>query len=604
MPSSFAPLRTLLLCAALLPAAAPPANAAKPAKGGVVAVYNLSGLINDAPAGDDDLEALLSPDAPPSLFELTRALQSAAEDKDVKAVVLMADGAGLAPAQIQELRATLRKVKAAGKPVWMYADTLGLGSLWLGSEASVLALMPQGDLNIQGLHVEQMYFKGLMDKVGVQADVIHIGNFKSAGEPFTRTEPSPESARQTNELLDDLHMLIVRDIAASRGRTPEELQALMDRGAIPPQTALAEKMVDRLMYRNEFTREVRKQFGGELDFAYGLEDNASAGEGLAGLLSLFSGAPAKGASGRSAVAVVAIEGAIDDESILTARREILRAARDKSVRALVFRVNSPGGSALASDALYEATRVFKKYKKPLVVSMGDVAASGGYYISALADRIYASEATITGSIGVVGGKIVTKGLMDWAGISVTTFQRGKHADLFTSLRPFSPEEVALVRGESERVYGVFKEAILAGRRDRLKKDLESIAGGRVYSGLDARELGLVDEFGGFQEAIDYAAEQAGLPKDFEVRYLPKTKDLGEIITEMIEGPQPDEDFVVAPAKGVKALFTEVAGDFRLSLLEQVDPLRAAALRRFLGDLETLHEGRVLMSAPFWIPRLD
>ncbi|MFO1530654.1 MAG: S49 family peptidase [Kiritimatiellia bacterium] len=513
----------------------------------------------------------------------------------------MADGAALSPAQIQELRGVLKKVKSAGKPVWIYADTLGLGSLWLASEASVLALMPQGDINLQGIHVEQMYFKGLMDKVGVQADVIHIGDFKSAGEPFTRTEPSPESAKQTNELLDDLHHLLVRDIAASRGRTAEAIQALIDRGAIPPAAALSEKLVDRLQYRNEFTREVRKQFGTDIDYEYGLDDSRE--KGFAAVLSLLGGAkPA--ASTKTAVAVITFEGSITDESILSARREILRAARDRSVRALVFRVNSGGGSALASDVLYEATRVFKKYKKPLVVSMGEVAASGGYYISALADRIYASEATITGSIGVVGGKLVTKGLMDWAGISVTTFQRGKHAGLFSSLHPFSPEEAALVRAESERVYGVFKDAILAGRRDRLKKDLDAIAGGRVYSGLDAKELGLVDEFGGFQEAIESAAEKAGLPKGYEVRLLPKGRELGDLITEMIEGPKPDEDFVAAPAHGISGLFAEVAGDARIKLLETVDPLRAAALRRFLADLQTLQSERVLLSAPFWIPRFN
>ncbi|MHC4066966.1 MAG: signal peptide peptidase SppA, partial [Planctomycetota bacterium] len=277
------------------------------------------------------------------------------------------------------------------------------------------------------------------------------------------------------------------------------------------------------------------------------------------------------------------------------RKALNKAAKDDSVKALVLRVDSPGGSAMASEIIWNATQRVAA-KKPLIVSMGNVAGSGGYYVSCGADAIFADEATITASIGVVGGKLITTGLWDWFGVDWKEYKRGQNSGIMSTSHRFSEEERARVLRWMNEVYDVFKGHIAAARGEKLTKPLDEMAGGRVYTGKQALDLGLVDRLGGLDDAIKYAAAQANI-SDYETRVIPKPKNVFEMMMEGFMGGEEDEEDVGVGAKA--PLFSADSPLMRdlIPMLQRLDPQRARAVLRTLQRLELLHNERVLTVMP-------
>ncbi|HVP10994.1 MAG TPA: S49 family peptidase, partial [Phycisphaerae bacterium] len=425
-----------IACAVLGLFVATPAMAGE---GKIVAVFELKGPLQEAP-DTFGLSALLGDKGQMTMFDLTEKLRRARADDNLRAVIFDIEEAQLGIGQIQELRHQFDALRAADKDVLVYCNTLTNRTLILGSAASRLVLMPTGEVIFNGLYGEGLYFKNLLDKIGCQADILHCGAYKSAGEPLYRTGPSKESEEQTNHLLDSIYDQMVQAVAESRKLTPERVRELIDTGWFSAKDALDAKLVDQLQYRESFIASIKKQYGSDTKVVsnYGKKEGPEVNfDNPFAIFQIFSEAmKPKAKSEKPAIAVVYVEGMIFDgksepspfggssgAGSITVRKAIAEAAKDDAVKALVLRVDSPGGSAIASDIICEATKRFKATGRPVIVSMGNVAGSGGYYVSTQGDAIFADPASLTGSIGVVGGKIVTKGLWDWLGVTSAEYKR-------------------------------------------------------------------------------------------------------------------------------------------------------------------------------------
>lgn len=516
-----------------------------------VAMMRLRGMLSER---ESMMSLFMSDTDHGTLRGFIKRIDQAASDKAVKAMVLVIDEPMLAWGQVREIRQAIQRLRKADKKVHCHLAYADKGGYLIASACDRVSMVPSGELFLMGLGAEALYFKGLLDKLGITADIMHCGAYKGAGEPFTRTGPSAESQQQMNRIFGDLYDQMLGMIAESRGLRKEVVKTIVDRGILSAREAAAEKLVDDLSYRHEFMENVRKTYkGAELAKSYGRQKGPDIDFSSPFAFFKLLGQMMKTGDGKTkpAIAVVYVDGLIttgkSTESLFgeiivgssTLRSVLLKAAGDKNVKAVVLRVNSPGGSALASDIIHQATQLVSKARKPLIVSMGDLAASGGYYVSAGADTIFAEPSTLTGSIGVVGGKIALGGLFDWAGISTHHYTFGKNAQLFNMTRPFNEQERKVVRDMMTDTYDQFKRVVVAGRRDRLKGDIEDIAGGRIYTGRQALENGLVDKLGGLHEAVAFAADKAEI-KDYTIRVLPKPKNLFDYINEALGIDSDDE----------------------------------------------------------------
>lgn len=575
----------------------------------VVAHFHLSGMLTESPVVDP---FGFTTGQMTSLKDLVRRLDEASTDDEVEAVVLTYDGMYFGFGQLQEIRQAIGRVKDAGKTVYVHAEGMTTFTYTLLCAGDHLSVAPQSSLWLMGIYGEGLYVKSLLDKIGVGADFMHMGAYKSAAEMLTRTGPSDEAAENINWVFDSYYDSLVKMIAESRGETAEQVRTLIDQGPYMADEALDKGLIDAIETREEFVRRVKEEIEGQVkvDNRYGREDAMQIN--LASPLAFFSilaelfKTPA--VSQKDAVAIVYVEGAIlpghsqptlfgvsDAAFSGDIRKALEKAAKDTSVKAVVMRVDSPGGSAEASEVILNATRQVKA-KKPFIVSMGDIAGSGGYYVSCAADTIFADEVTITASIGVVGGKLITKGLWDKLGVNWVPYQRGARADFFNSNRPFNEDERALLERYMREVYEVFKGHVAEGRGDKLVKPLEEMAGGRIYTGKQALDLGLVDEIGGLHEAVKYAAAKASLD-DYEVRIIPEPKDF---ITEMMqrysgEGDRPT-DISMADAATVLAGHPTLAPLF--DVLRKTEPQRAKALYQALQRIELIRAETVITMMPF------
>lgn len=571
--------------------AAPKPKEEKP----VVAVYDLEGLISESGQGSASLFSLEAA-RPLTLFDLSKSLGRARGDAAVKAVVLDVDGAKLDFSQLQELRGHLLAIRQAGKDVWMYSENLTNGTALLGSAANHFSLMPEADCSFHGIFAESFYYKGLLDKVGVRADVIHIGDFKSFGETYYRTGPSDYAKQQQDLLIDSIFTQLVDGVATGRKLGPEKVRELIDDGLLTAAKAVEAGLADHVLYRTDFVRKLHETYGKETKFdrQYQLPDlEGPEIEGMMDIFQLMFEKSKTAKSNKDFVAVVALDGDISDESVAPVRAQVLKLVKDDHAKALVLRVNSPGGSALASEVLWEAIDEWKQTKRPYVVSMGGVAASGGYYVSCGADRIFAEPGTITGSIGVVGMKIVLGDAMEKLGITTHTTQRGKNAGLASMTHGYTPEEAETIRKSMAAVYETFKKRVTDGRGKALKGDLEPLAGGRVYSGRDALGIGLVDELGGLTEAIVHAKRLTRAAK-LEVRFLPEPKSMLE---GMFAKPDKNDDEIIraggAPSPGM-ALRNALA---QTGLLDTLPPAARSGVLRLAARMDAFRNTRVLMLSP-------
>jgi protease-4 len=488
------------------------------------------------------------------LRQVTRALRSAASDGRIAGVYLTGhlapSGYGTGYAALKEVREALEAVKAAGKPVVAFVDFATTKDMYLASVADELVLDPFGMIMMPGLATEPMFYAGAFEKYGVGVQVTRHGKYKSYVEPFTRRDMSPENREQTQKLLDDIWGSLLKDVAESRGLTAAQIQAVVDReGMVRADTAAKDKLVTRIGYRDEVIEELKNRTGrrgSESSFKQvALSDYASMiRDDRPVVRKTARTAPAAGAKhGGGKVAIVYAEGAIVDgrgnfDEVGGERfaRELRRFRLDDEVKAIVLRVNSPGGSAAASEEIQREIRLTRNVK-PIIVSMGSYAASGGYWISAYGDHIFAEPTTITGSIGVFGIMFDVQKLAGDFGLTFDRVKTGKFADSMTITRPKTPEELAVYQSMVDWIYGEFIGKVAEGRKlDRAR--VEEIAQGRVWSGLEAVNLGLVDEIGGLDAAVRYAAEKAGLGNNYHLTEYPRKMELGDLINEALQGQRP------------------------------------------------------------------
>lgn len=519
-------------------------------------VFDLAGNITDAPPtfdfgafGSEKYETL-------QLRSLTRALRAAAKDHRVAGVFIKGElspaGYGTGYAALKEVRSALLDFKASGKPVKAYLTAATTKDYYLASAASELVLDPYGIIMMPGLASQPMFYAGAFEKYGIGVQVTRVGKYKSAVEPFTRREMSPENREQIQKLLDDVWGGLVKDMIVDRKLTAAKLQATVDNfGIVRAQDALANKLIDRIAYRDEIIDELKASTGRAGSKKPFKQITLSA---YAKMARDIVDAPKKErekekdkddqvvpktVGGRGRIAVVYAEGEIvDGEGELGEiggvkfSRELRTLRQDENVKAIVLRVNSPGGSAFASETIQREVVLCRKVK-PVIVSMGSYAASGGYWISTYSDRIFAEPTTITGSIGVFGIQFDVKKLANDFGLTFDSAKTGKFADALTITRPKTPEEMAVFQGMVDWIYGEFITKVADGRK--LKRErVEEIAQGRVWSGTAAKELGLVDEIGGLDEAIAFAAQKAGLGPNYRIQEYPRKKELAEAIQELME----------------------------------------------------------------------
>jgi len=533
-------------------------------------VFNLDANITDAPPRVD-FSALTNDNRPETLQlrSVTRALRAAAKDDRIAGVLLTGSlssgGYGNGYAALKEVRNALEDFKAAGKPVKAYLTFADKKDYYLASVANDLVLDPYGMILLPGLASEPMFYAGAFEKFGIGIQVTRVGKYKSYVEPFTRKNMSPENREEVQKLLDDVWGSLVADIAQSRGLTPVALQATVDaEGLVRAEVAKAAKLVDRIAYRDEVIDELKAKTGRKGAKETFKQISLAAYAKIAPDrmdTSKHGVTPTRGQN----IALVYAEGAIvdgegqpDDIGGTKFARELRQLRQNDSIKAIVLRVNSPGGSATASEAIQREIRLTRKVK-PVIVSMGSYAASGGYWISAYGDRIFAEPTTITGSIGVFGIQFDVQKLANNLGFTFDSVKTGKFADALTISRPKTDEELAVFQRMVDWIYGEFVGKVADARH--LKLDfVKEIAQGRVWSGTEAKKLGLVDEIGGLDAAVRYAAEKAGLGSNYRLVEYPRKKEFGEAIAELIERFNPQNAHVQSTgivAEITKRLETEL-----------------------------------------------
>ncbi len=447
-------------------------------------------------------------DAGPTWLDVLERLRREEDDKEVRGFALVLDGAGLSSARARELRDRIVAFEQAGKPVLVYLTGSPSNlDVYVASAASQVLLHPAADLQLTGMSVELQHLRGLLDRVGVQPQFVKRAEYKTAPETFTETEPTTANLEMTNALVDDLYGELVAAIAAGREVEESVVRGWVDAGPHDADHALEIGLVDGLAYPDEVERRLAELHQGGVH----QEDLLATPQAHSPW------------EDPQQIAVVYVEGGIvpgrsspgglfggrttGSESIVKA---LDRAREDRQIRAVVLRVDSPGGSSFASDEIWRAVERVQEEGKPVVVSMGGVAASGGYYVAAGADAIWAEPNTITGSIGVFSGKFSTNELQDRLGVTTVAVNRGRNADLFSGTTAWDDVQRAKMQSLVDHTYEQFKSRVAEGRNLSMA-EVEKVARGRVWSGERAKEANLVDELGGFQDAIADARARAGIP---------------------------------------------------------------------------------------------
>ena len=447
---------------------------------------------------------------PASVASLYRGFRRGLEDPQVEGLALYVRNTGFGLAKAQEMRRQLRTYSEAGKFVECYFETVGEGTngtlaYFLATGCDRISMSPLGAVNLLGIYADALFFRGTLDKLEIEPEFFTVGEYKSAGEQFTRTGLSDEAQEAIEALVDGQFELIVEAVAEARGLGKEEVLGL----------------VDELAYPDEFRRRLEELAGGEPRLVrverFG---SGTAGAGLGGrrIAVVFAlGTIIRGGGGPDPWTQEMVVGSDQITDVLRRLRE------DSSIPAVVLRIDSPGGSAIASDLILREVELLAE-EKPVVVSMSDVAASGGYYIAAKASRIVAEEATLTGSIGVVAGRFATAAFeREKLGITRDSIARGANAGLWRDPSPMGPERTAELRATMQPIYDAFVGHVAAGRGMGVD-EVDRVARGRVWLGRDAHRLGLVDELGGIDRAVDAARELAGIGADEDLRlvfYPPK-----------------------------------------------------------------------------------
>ena len=466
------------------------------------------------------------------LNQILKDLDKAKADDNIEGIFMRLGSVSAGIATLGEIREAMLDFKESGKFIYAYSDAYTQKSYYLASVADSVFMTPEGMFLFNGMSAEVMFYKDALEKVGVEMQVIRHGSYKGAVEPFLRNDLSPENREQIESYVGALWGKIIEDISVSRGMSVEKLNRIADDLSTIDSDQLVETgMIDGLIYYDEMLSLMKGKLGVEE------EDDLEAVS-----LKSYKDAPVKEKKeySKNKVAVIYAMGSVVDgdagEGYISSERiskAIRKARRDKSVKAIVFRINSGGGSGSASDVIHREVMLAAK-EKPVVASMGDVAASGGYYIAAPADTILASPGTITGSIGVFGlFPNVQKLMNDKIGVTTDVVKTNENSNILTAMDPLDPDERVIVQKMIDDFYINFVNIVAEGR-GKSYEEIDAIAGGRVWAGSNALELGLIDMYGGLEKSIEVAAEMAGL-EDYRVQSLPRLEDPMAAIMKQLTG---------------------------------------------------------------------
>ncbi len=486
-------------------------------------VLSLRGDIPEAAPVNIAIPFLQQQEAP-TVRDIWTSLRQAAKDNRIKAIVLEPRGLVAGWGRLEEVRQELLDFKKSGKPVYAFLESPGSREYYLASTADKIYLSPGDMLNVKGFLLEAMYLKNGLDKLGVQFDVDHIGKYKDAGDIFTRTNMSPETREVLGQVLDQIYGEFCTTIAQGRHKTPDQIKTLLDMGPFTADQAKSAGLIDALGYNDELYADLTKKTG--LDKMNKVE-----------IRTYFRAEPGQG----DRIAVLVGEGDIvqgDPSNSLGSESEIADRAfgrlirqvkDDSSVKGVIIRVNSPGGDSLASDIILHELKGLSAVK-PTVISMSDVAASGGYYISMTGDPVLAYPDTITGSIGVLYARPMIHGLLDKLGIQTDLLTRGKLADMDSITQPLSDAERQKLHESIVSTYKLFVSKVASARK-KAYDQIDQIAQGRVWMGEQARQNGLVDQLGGLDQAVALVRERAHLSSTGETNLVmfPPRRSLWEVL---------------------------------------------------------------------------
>ena len=460
----------------------------------------------------------------PTVRSYIEGLIKAREDKRIVGVIARIDG-GLRIARVQEMRDAIKAFRKKGKFAVAYAETFGEFSgghskYYLATAFDEIYLQPSGDIGFNGLMLASPFIRGTLDKLGVEPQIDHRKEYKNFRNFFTHTKFSEAHKEASLKIINSLFEQICDGISKARGLTVERVKEVADNGPLMAKEALEAKFVDGLAYRDEIRDKLKERFGKECKFLEfkkyfkNVKSPFRSGKRIALIYGV--GAVKRGKSGYDPMMEDSMMGSD------TVCKGFRQAVEDDDVKAILFRVDSPGGSYVASDSIWRETIKAKEKGKPVIVSMGSLAASGGYFVSMEAHKIVAQPGTLTGSIGVLAGKMYTKGLYDKLGISFDEVHTSRNAGMWQPFKPFSRSEWDRLQTSLDRIYEDFTSKVARGRKLPKEKVLE-IAKGRVWTGLDAKERGLVDELGGFERALELAREAGKIGKDdsIELKVYPK-----------------------------------------------------------------------------------
>ena len=454
-------------------------------------------------------------------------IEKAKNDDKIKGIYLNFSSVNAGFSQIEEIRNKLLDFKESGKIIYSYADSYSQSAYYLASVSDKIALNPEGIIELKGLSAEIMFYKGLMDKLGIEAQIIRHGKFKGAVEPFMYNQMSNENREQIEKLLNSISDYMIDGIATEReGITSEEIHKMINNMYLSSaRKCLESGIIDKIAYQDQIFSDLEDKSEHEItltDYMKVKNPKTSVSDNKIAIVY----ATGEINTGKGSYNTIGSE---------TTAEAIREASEDENVKAIVLRVNSPGGSALASEIIWREINLAKQ-KKKVVVSMGDYAASGGYYIACNADKIFANNSTLTGSIGVFGIVPNTKNFLnEKLGVYIETVKTHKHSDIANGYRKLSDDELNVIQNSVEDIYETFITHVSEGRGIPVRK-VDEIGQGRVWSGADALSIGLIDEIGGLEDAIASAADLSGL-EDYRIITLPKKTDMFEEFIESFSAKQ-------------------------------------------------------------------